>query len=387
VDLAASAAQFLLETSLTECYHWTRQAVEALDATSVGGRREMELQAALAVAEMFTRGNAETVRSTFARSLHLAEQLGDLHWQFWLLRALYIYHMRLTDFQGALHIIEQIEAVARELADPASMLYAKWMRGGANSLIGNHRISVDLCESAMVQNPGSERPSILHLGFDDRLLAMIAFARSLWQIGQPHCAVVAARSTISEAERLGQPVGLSFALAWTIPIFLWMGDWINAESMIDRLIDHTARHFLGPHHAIGIGLQGVLLVQRGDVARGIDHLLRSQASLNALRHRVTATVFATALAEARAQLMQLDEALRLIDEAITQIDESFDMPEMLRIRDTFWLLLAALRRPKPFSSNRSNYRASKTRSVGSCALRLPSGAFGRRPVAQGTREL
>ncbi len=44
------------------------------------------------------------------------------------------------------------------------------------------------------------------------------------------------------------------------------------------------------------------------------------------------TAFATALAEARAQLLQLEEALHLIDEAIAQIDESFDMPEMLRVK-------------------------------------------------------
>ncbi|MDE5443176.1 transcriptional regulator [Bradyrhizobium sp. CSA207] len=333
VDLAASAAPFFLELSLlTECHHWTQRAITSLDATSIGGRLEMELQAALGVSVMFAQGNVEAVRSTFARSLLLAEQLNDLHWQFWLLRAFYIYDIRIADFKGALRTAERGEIVAKALADPASRLYAEWMLGGVHHLIGNQGKSVHLCESAMVQNPGSELPSILHLGFDDRLLGIIGFSRALWLTGRPDCAVDAARYTISEAERLRTPLSLSLAMLWTIPVFLWIGDWVDAENMIERFIDHTARHFLRPHHAVGVGLKGVLLMSRGDLAGGMDHLDRCQATLSATRYRPMMTVFATAQAEARAQLMQLDEALRLIDEAIAQIDESFDMPEMLRIK-------------------------------------------------------
>src|SRR5262249_56453241 len=62
VRLAAAAAQFFLElTLLTECYRWTRQAIAVLDAASSGGLYEMELQAALGVSEMFTRGNTPEV--------------------------------------------------------------------------------------------------------------------------------------------------------------------------------------------------------------------------------------------------------------------------------------------------------------------------------------
>jgi predicted Zn-dependent protease len=47
------------------------------------------------------------------------------------------------------------------------------------------------------------------------------------------------------------------------------------------------------------------------------------------------TVFATALAEGLASQNQPDEAMRTIDEAIAEIPdhgESFDMPEMLRVK-------------------------------------------------------
>jgi tetratricopeptide (TPR) repeat protein len=84
-----------------------------------------------------------------------------------------------------------------------------------------------------------------------------------------------------------------------------------------------------------MGQKGELLLRRGDVAAGIEHLRRSQATLYATRHRIMTTVFATALAEGLLAQEQPDEALRTIDEAIVQIPdhgEAFDMPEMLRVR-------------------------------------------------------
>jgi tetratricopeptide (TPR) repeat protein len=336
VDLAASAAQFFLElTLLTECYRWTQQALASLDASAEDGRNEMILQAALGVSAMFTQGNTEAVRSAFTRSLQLAQELQDLHWQLWLLRGLHIYLTRVGDFHGALGTGEQGESVARKLNDPASTLNVEWMLGVAHHLIGNQDKAVQLCESAMLHNPGSQRLNIGHLGYDDRIVALVALARGLWLTGRPDRAIEASRYTVREAELLEQPLTLGISLIWTIYVFLWVGDLANAEILIERLIDHSARHFLGPYHAVGIGQKGELLLRRGDVAAGIEHLRRSQATLYATRHRIMTTVFATALAEGLAFQNQAGEALQTINDAIAEIPdhgESFDMPEMLRVK-------------------------------------------------------
>lgn len=336
VDLAASAAQFFLElTLLTECYRWTQQALASLDTSAVDSRQEMTLQAALGVSVMFTQGNTDAVRSAFTRSLQLARELEDLHWQLWLLRGLHIYLTRVGDFHGALGTGVDGESVARKLNDPAATLNVEWMLGVAHHLIGNQDKAVRFCESAMVHNPGSQRLNIGHLGYDDRIVALVALARGLWLTGRPERAIEAAKYTVREAELLEQPLTLGISLIWTIYVFLWVGDWDNAERLIERLIDHSARHFLGPYHAVGIGQKGELLLRRGDVAGGIEHLRRSQATLYATRHRIMTTVFATALAEGLVSQNQPDEALQTINEAIAQIPdhgESFDMPEMLRVK-------------------------------------------------------
>jgi predicted ATPase/DNA-binding winged helix-turn-helix (wHTH) protein len=366
VDLAASAAQFFLELSLLpECYHWTQQALASLAGAAVGGRQEMILQAALGVSVMFRQGNTEAVRSAFARSLQIAEQLDDLHWQLWLLRGLHIYLTRIGDFQGALDTGERGKTVARKLNDPTSTLNVEWMLGVAQHLIGNQGKAVELCESSMMPNPVFQRLNIGHLGYDDRIVALVALSRGLWLTGRPDRAIESARYTIGEAERLEHPLTLGISLIWTIYVFLWVGDWATAESMIERLIDHAATHFLAPYHAVGIGQKGELLLRRGNVVDGIEHLRRSQGTLYATRHRIMTTVFATALAEGLASLSQRGEALRMIDDAIVQIGdrgESFDMPEMLRVKGS---ILASSGNP---AEAESYLRRSLALSRKQCAL-------------------
>jgi predicted ATPase len=187
----------------------------------------------------------------------------------------------------------------------------------------------------MVHNPSSQRLNMGHLGYDDRIVALVALARGLWLSGRPDRAIEAANYTVREAEQLKQPLTLGISLIWTVYVFLWVGDWTNAEGMIERLIDHAERHFLGPYHAVGTGQKGELLLRQGDVTGGIEHLRRGQATLHAARHRIMMTVFATALAEGQMSQNQPEDALRTIDEAIAQIGshgESFDMPEMLRVK-------------------------------------------------------
>jgi predicted ATPase/DNA-binding winged helix-turn-helix (wHTH) protein len=336
IRLAAAAAQFFLElTLLTECYRWTQQAIAALDAASSGGLYEMELQAALGVSEMFTRGNTPAVRTAFDRSLALAEKLGDAHWQLWMLRGLHIYLTRIGDFEGALQVGERGNVVAKLLGDPASTLTVEWMLGVAEHLIGHQHKAVVHCASAMTNNPNPSRTNMLRLGYDDRIVALVAYERSLWLTGRPDRAVEAARYTIREAERLEQPLTLGIALVWTIYVYLWVGDWNSSGELVDRLIDHAARHFLGPYHAVGIGLKGALSIRRGEAETGIDLLRRCLATLQETRHQILMPVFMTAMAEGLSLLGRHDEALTEVGGALAQVGtngESFDLADMMRVK-------------------------------------------------------
>src|SRR6202034_2392722 len=108
---------------------------------------------------------------------------------------------------------------AKMLNDAASTAIVERMFGSTHHMIGNQAKAVAHYESAMMQNPGPQRSDISHLGFDFRILALAQFAKALWLTGQPDRAVDVARYTIHEAEGLQQPLSLSLALLFAIPVF------------------------------------------------------------------------------------------------------------------------------------------------------------------------
>jgi predicted ATPase/DNA-binding winged helix-turn-helix (wHTH) protein len=346
IDLAAAASQFFIALSLLiECHQWADRAISILDASTVGSHREMELQGSLAVALMFTQGNTEQVRAAFVRAIELARSLGDARYEIQLLRGYHIYLTRLSDFRGSLHLGERSEVVAKLLNNPADTMMAAWMVGVAHHLIGNQREAVTYCESAMTGALPPRQSYMLRLGYDDRIIALVALARGLWLGGHPDRAVAAARFTIRQAELLEQPLTLGIAMVWVSYVFLWFGDWTSAEAIIERLIAHAAKYSLGPYNAVGLGLKGELLIRRGEPAAGVPLLRRGLATLEAIRHRILITAFTIALAEGLVRLEQIDEALAALDAAIAQNGpdgESFDVPEMFRLKGA---ILAASARP------------------------------------------
>jgi predicted ATPase/DNA-binding winged helix-turn-helix (wHTH) protein len=333
IGLAAAAARFFAQASLlTECQRWSERAIAALDATSRGSRSEMELQASLGVSMMFTRGNREEVRTAFARGLELAEVLDDPSYQLQMLSGLHLYLTRIGDFRGALTLGERSEEIAKRLPDPASLMVANWMVGVAQHLIGNQAAARAGCETALKPAP---IPQWARVGYDRRIVALVALTRALWLGGFPDRAMKIARYTIKEAEAQGHPPTLCISMIWTVYVFLWAGEWQSAEEIIERIIAHAAKHSLGPYHAVGLGLKGALSIKRGNPDAGMGIVRASLEALYGNRHQILTTVFASDLAEGLAMSGQLDEALATIDGAIAEVgssEESCDMPEMLRIK-------------------------------------------------------
>jgi predicted ATPase len=339
IALAASSARLFVEMSLlSECHGWTERALAALDDQSRGTRREMELQAALGLSLMFTKGNSEQVRAALTRSLELAEELRDLPNQLRLLGRLHIFHERSGDFHQALAFAQRGEAVASEIADPVGIAAAQSLLGLSYHLIGNQADARTHLEAALVQPPASQRINTIHFGFHYRNRARIALARTLWLSGWPDQAVRLARQAVDEAGAIGHPVTLCIALIWAISVFHWVGDGASAEDSIERFIAHANRHSLAPYYAVGRGMTGELLVKRGQAEAGMELLRGAREALHADRYELVTTAFHSALAEGLAMTGRLELALVTINETIALVERNgdlFNMPELLRIKGDF----------------------------------------------------
>ena len=332
---ATSAPLFMALSLLTECQGWVEAALAVLADGERGTMRELRLQAALAVALMFTRGHGPEVRAALRRGLALAEEVDDPREQLRLLGALNIHLTRTDEIREALAVAVRSEDVAERLMDPAARSFADWMIGACCHLLGDQAEAERRCRSALEPPPRSHLGAMLQFGFDHRIRGLVMLARTLWLVGRPDEAVAVAARAVEDATRLAQSTPLAISINAAASVYLWTGDWDAAHSHIEQLIHHSVKHSLIPYYWVGMGFKGKLAVARGDPT-GLELLFRAVDALHAQRYEILYTSFAIATAEGLGLAGRFEEAVKTIDDAIattaTRNGSSFDMAEMLRVK-------------------------------------------------------
>ncbi len=334
VQLVAAAAPLLLELSLLgECRRWAEQALALLDPSAHGTPLEMELLAALGQSLMLTSGNSQYVQAVLERALAIADELNDRQNQFRLLSRLHLLHRRTGEFGRLLPISRRAESIAASVADPVAATAANVLLGVAHHLVGNQaEAAVHLDASA--RQLASLRPvNPSHFGFHRGPL--IPLCRVLWLRGYPDQAVAVADRLATQPAANSDTATFCIALIWGASVYQWIGDWDAVTRISDRLIDHAAQHALEPYKAVGLGLRGEILVNRGETEHGVDLLRRAVSNLRAERYELYIPAFNRTLAEVLAKAGRLDHALETMDDTIARVranGKAFDMPELLRIK-------------------------------------------------------
>lgn len=332
---AASARLFMELALLTECHIWCQRAIGLLDRNSLGGRREMELQAAIGQSLMFTKSNSEDVRIAFTRGLEIAEQLDEPYVQLQLLGGLHLFTERIGDFRGSLVFAERSLVVAKRLSHPTAIAAAHSWLAISHHLIGDQGAAAAHLDEALSTPPASRRSDTVQFGFDYQNRARITLARNLWLRGFPEQAVAVAQQTIDDAASLEHPVTLCMALIWAVNVFLWLREWPRVEENINRFTAHAERYSLAPYLPVGIAVKAELAIWRGDPNAGIGALRGCLGALHAGRYELLTTEFIGALAQGLAMVERFPEGLTTINRAIDQADRNgqlFIMPELLRIK-------------------------------------------------------
>ncbi|MET4036764.1 putative ATPase/DNA-binding winged helix-turn-helix (wHTH) protein [Bradyrhizobium sp. JR7.2] len=369
IALAAATVRLFLEMSLlTECRRWAERSITAFDESDRGSAREMELRSALGLSLMFATGNSDEARGALLRGLELAEELGDLRNQLRLLEKLHVFHQRIGDCHEAFTLAQQSEDVAASLGDSSSVAIANWTLGFSHYFAGDCK-SAQTNWGAPMPKGDSSRSYGTNVAFDRDIQARTrcGLGSVLWVRGFPDQAMRIGRDIIKEGATLRDPSTFCICLIFTSFTSLRIGNQTDAADMIGRLLAHARKHSLGPYEAIGIGLRGTLLINRGQAEEGVGMVRDAIETLHVGRYELHNPAFLAASAEGLRMLGQYEEAFRQIDEAIARIERNGQLlflPEFLRIKGT--IVMAA--RQADLSQAEALYLRALTVAGGQSAL-------------------
>jgi predicted ATPase len=126
------------------------------------------------------------------------------------------------------------------------------------------------------------------------------------------------------------------------PIALWVNDVVAAQRHVEMLLDHSTKHALARWQVFGRCYKAMLIIQRGDLGRGL-HLLRAGFAEPGAIGSVP-RFFTFPLAEALGRAGQIAHGVAAIDEAIVRskhTEERWAIAELLRVKGKLLLLQTA----------------------------------------------
>ncbi len=205
----------------------------------------------------------------------------------------------------------------------------------AHHYLGDQASAQHHCETGFELSAASGRVYIDVFGFDYHVRALTALSRTQWLLGRPDRALATARQSIKEAAQRDHPVTMCLSLIYTVRVFLWAGEFTEAQENIERLIARAIKYALGPYHALGLALNGECLIEQRQAGAGVELLRGAMATLQSGHKYILAGSFRRALAQGLMRCEAFDDARAAITEAMAwaeQDEGKFDMPNLLRAR-------------------------------------------------------
>ena len=338
VALTADAVPLWFQQSLMrECRGRVERALAGVQPRAQrGGRREMQLFAALGVALMQTKGPAFDTTAAWTRALEIAEHLDDTEYQ---LRALWgLWHFRVTrgECRPALALAERFCERVVQTGNPAEMLVGERMVGVSHHYLGDQTKARRHLERMLERYVAPvQRSHAIRFQYDQRVAARMILGRILWLQGFPDQALRLVHDNVADAQATDHANSLCYALESAGLVSLWAGDRAAAEQSVAMLLDHSARHALTVWHARARCLQGARLIKHEDLSGGLRLLrgaLDELAETGFVPHH---TALLGALAEGLAAAGHVAQGLAAIDEALGRCErdeEHWCLPELLRVK-------------------------------------------------------
>jgi len=344
VGLTIAAVPLWMHLSLTEeCRSRVQRALNVLDAQANGdSRSEMKLRAAMGACLLYMRGDIPEIETTWQRTLELAEGLNDVEYQLRSLWGLWSFHMPHGQRRIALDLANRFCALASRRPDTVDRLIGEQMIGMSQHYLGDQTAARQHLERVIADYIAPER--VFNIGryqIDLQVMAHVFLARVGWLQGYPDEAIRTAEISVADARAVNHAISLCYALALAAcPIMLLARDLDLADDYVEILLDVSNTPELTRWHSFGRCFQGLLIIDRGDAASGLQLLRAGFSELGRARSGLLSLI-KLLLADALTRAGHLSEGLAAFNEAFEpceHTEERWRMPELLRIKGELTLM-------------------------------------------------
>jgi predicted ATPase len=346
--LTAACGPVWLHISLVaECRDRTARALRCFKPQSdIDFRVRMELAMALGLALSYATGSVGRAWLALSEALDIAEKLNDTEMQLRALWGMWSYRLNRGEQRVTRKLAERFSEVARRGGDLDDVLVGNRLMGATMFYEGRHREARRHFEQFLdlYVAQGNERHT-MWIDIDQRFMARCFLARTLLLQGLADQAKWHARIAHDEAQAAGNELLLCLYFAEVAAhIAIMTGDFDAAAHSIAALTELSTKQSGSFWTSCAPCLDAVLLIRRGEFARGAILLSKSLKTFRRTENTVYYLALLGSLAEGLAGAGQLSEAQAANDEALAvskRDGQVWYLPELLRIRGE--LLLREMR--------------------------------------------
>jgi TOMM system kinase/cyclase fusion protein len=295
-----------------------------LPETPARRQQELDLQVALGLALVATKGNAvPDAERAYTRARELCQKIGNTPQLFPVLRGLLLYYQARGQTQTAYRLGEQLLSLAQSQPEPAPLLLAHFMLGMVLFLRGESAAAhTHHTQALAVYNPQEHRPLALCYGPDLGVLARSYLAWELWQLGYPDQARHHSQAALTLAHEVSHPQTLAYSLVWSAILHQHRREAPAAHEQAEAATTLATEQGFAYWLARGTVLHGWALAMQGQAEQGIAEMRQGLTADLATGAKVMQPYYLGLLAEAYGEGGHPEEGLPLLAEALAVMDST-----------------------------------------------------------------
>lgn len=298
-------------------------------------RVELGLLLALGIPVAMTRGYASPeVERVYLRARDLCRELDDVQRLLRVVLGLSVCYAVRGMFDQASELAEQAEQLVQEDLDASVKQEANLAQLFASFHLGD-LVKVQRLVARTVELYGVAQGETFAFHQDLRTTASLLISWPLWLLGHPDQARYWGENSLELATARGDHYATTQCLAYLMVVHIFRGELDLAQSRAETCNKLSVEHGFRLFHTSAMMMLGVLRVEDGDEATGIDLMLKGWESRRAVGAMVNAGFWGALIASAYSRAKMFEQARDMLNEAFALIRECGERwwePELHRLR-------------------------------------------------------